>query len=63
VKVNGEYKHACIDGPDFDGHQVDFQSVMERSVQFKQFETQSLNRYRRFHPQATLRGAVKEGAR
>jgi ferredoxin--NADP+ reductase len=56
VKVGGEYKHACIDGPDFDGHQVDFRSVMERSVQFKQFETQSLNRYRRFHPQASLRG-------
>ena len=55
VKVGGEYKHACIDGPDFDGHQVDFTSVMERSVQFRQFETQALNNYRRQHPEATMR--------
>ena len=55
VKVNGEYKHACIDGPDFDGHKVDFTSVMERSVQFRQYETQALNQYRRNHPEATMR--------
>ena len=57
VKVGGEYKHACIDGPDFDGHLVDFSSVMDRSVQFRQFETQALNNYRRMHPQATMRQA------
>jgi ferredoxin--NADP+ reductase len=57
VKVNGEYKHACIDGPDFDGHAVDFTSVMERSTQFRQFETQALNNYRRMHPEATMRRA------
>jgi len=55
VKVDGEYKHACIDGPDFDGHKVDFTSVMERSVQFRQYETQALNNYRRTHPEATMR--------
>ncbi|MDO4532733.1 MAG: sulfide/dihydroorotate dehydrogenase-like FAD/NAD-binding protein [Coriobacteriia bacterium] len=55
VKVNGEYKHACIDGPDFEGHEVDFTSVMERSVQFRQYETQALNNYRRQHPEATMR--------
>jgi ferredoxin--NADP+ reductase len=55
VKVNGEYKHACIDGPDFEGHEVDFTSVMERSVQFRQYETESLNNYRRNNPEATMR--------
>ena len=28
VTVGGEIKFACVDGPDFDGHQVDFQELM-----------------------------------
>ncbi len=30
VQVGGETKYACVDGPDFDGHQVDFDSLMRR---------------------------------
>jgi hypothetical protein len=28
VTVGGEVKFACVDGPDFDGHQVDFKELM-----------------------------------
>ena len=28
VKVGDEVKFACVDGPDFDGHQVDFDDMM-----------------------------------
>ena len=27
VKVGGQVKFACVDGPDFDGHQVDFDDL------------------------------------
>lgn len=38
VKVGGEYKHACVDGPDFDGHLVDFDEAFRRDMQFSRFE-------------------------
>lgn len=41
VKVGGEYKHACVDGPDFDGHQVDYDEVMRRNRQFCTQEAQA----------------------
>ena len=31
VTVGGETKFACVDGPDFDGHQVDFAELMNRN--------------------------------
>jgi ferredoxin--NADP+ reductase len=31
VRVGGEYKFACVDGPDFDGHQVDFDELIRRN--------------------------------
>ena len=38
VKVGDEYLHACVDGPDFDGHLVDFDDAMRRGVQYRSFE-------------------------
>ncbi len=38
VTVGGEMKFACVDGPDFDGHQVDFDEVIARNASYKQFE-------------------------
>ena len=35
----GETKFACVDGPDFDGHLVDFDEAMERGTMYKEFET------------------------
>ena len=31
VTVGGKVKFACVDGPDFDGHQVDFDELMQRN--------------------------------
>ena len=39
LTVGGETKFACVDGPDFDGHQVDFDEAMKRSGIYKEFET------------------------
>ena len=38
LTVGGETKFACVDGPDFDGHQVDFAEAMSRGTMYKPFE-------------------------
>ena len=39
LTVGGETKFACVDGPDFDGHLVDFDEAMQRGNMYKEFET------------------------
>jgi homotetrameric NADPH-dependent glutamate synthase len=41
VTVGGEVKFACVDGPDFDGHQVDFKELHARQKRFKNEEAQA----------------------
>ena len=38
VIVGGETKFACVDGPDFDGHLIDWQAAMNRQQMFKGYE-------------------------
>ncbi len=38
VRVGGEVKFACVDGPDFDGHLVDFDGLMRRNSFYKEEE-------------------------
>lgn len=38
LTVGGKTKFACVDGPDFDGHEVDFDEAMERASMYKPFE-------------------------
>ena len=38
LTVGGETKFACVDGPDFDGHLVDFDEAMHRGTMYKEFE-------------------------
>ena len=45
VTVGGETKFACVDGPDFDGHQVDFDEAMRRQQFYKEDEKTSLDRH------------------
>jgi len=42
VTVGNEIKFACVDGPEFDGHLVDFNEQMRRSQIFKDEETRAL---------------------
>ncbi len=41
VKVGGKYMHACVDGPDFDGHLVDYDDAMRRSLMYRGCEQQA----------------------
>lgn len=38
LTVGGETKFACVDGPEFDGHLVDFDEAMQRGAMYKPFE-------------------------
>ena len=38
ISVGGKIKFACVDGPDFDGFEVDFDEAMERNNMYHEFE-------------------------
>ena len=43
LTVNGETKFACVDGPEFDGHQVDFNEAMKRGKMYANEEKAALH--------------------
>lgn len=45
LNVGGKIKFACIDGPDFDGHEVDFDESIFRTRTFYSEEAKSLEKY------------------
>jgi len=48
VTVNGQMKFACVDGPEFDAHQVDFDELISRNRSYTKSEKESLERFE--HP-------------
>jgi ferredoxin--NADP+ reductase len=53
VNVGGKVKFVCVDGPEFDGHLVDFDNMMQRLGAYKSFEKESWTQYQ---TQGTPRG-------
>lgn len=45
VMVGGETRFTCVDGPEFDGHQVDFDEFMARQKRFQKEEKASLSEF------------------
>ncbi len=45
VKVGEQMKFACVDGPEFDGHQVDFPDLMNRLGRFSKEEKQAVEKW------------------
>ena len=45
ITVGGKTKFACVDGPDFDGHQVDFDGAMKRLSTYKAQERDAYEHY------------------
>jgi NAD(P)H-flavin reductase len=45
VRVGDQVKFACVDGPDFDGHAVDFDDLMARLKRFRASEADALERW------------------
>ena len=46
VDVGGETKFCCVDGPEFDGHKVNFDILMERQKMYLDEEKAAMERYR-----------------
>jgi ferredoxin--NADP+ reductase len=44
VTVNGETRYACVDGPEFDGHDVDFRELSDRLSTYRPFEQAAMER-------------------
>ena len=42
LSVGGEVKFACVDGPEFDGHLVDFDQAMKRQQMYKTEEGRAM---------------------
>jgi hypothetical protein len=46
VNVGGKMKFACVDGPEFNGFEVDFDEAMRRQRQYLPQEKEALERYK-----------------
>jgi len=44
VTVHGETRYACVDGPEFDGHDVDFRELSDRLATYRPFEQLAMER-------------------
>ena len=45
VSVGGKTRFACVDGPEFDGHQVDYDELMQRQEAYKEEEKRAYEKY------------------
>ena len=66
VKIGEEVKFACVDGPDFDGHKVDFDDLMARLARFKPSEKEALERWQescRIRGEPQLKSELPAGTR
>jgi ferredoxin--NADP+ reductase len=45
VSVGGKVNFACVDGPEFDAHEVDFKNLSDRNRMYEEYEKKSLEKY------------------
>src|SRR5512143_533085 len=60
VSVDGKTRYACVDGPEFDGHQVDFHLLSDRLTTYREFEARALEAARQ---KSEAQGAPDETGR
>ncbi len=53
VLVDGRSQFACVDGPEFDAHQIDFDVLTKRNAMYRNAERMSLEEFQR-HPEKDL---------
>jgi len=52
VAIDGKSQYACVDGPEFDGHKVDFRLLADRLTTYREFEQAALERWQAAHAEA-----------
>ena len=60
VTVGGKTKFVCVDGPEFDGHEVDFKELVMRNRAYLKEEKESMDRY--LHKEGKCMGSAAPGA-
>ncbi len=63
VLINGKSEFACVDGPEFDGHKVDFSVLVQRNAMYRDAEQQSMAEYQRTKAAKDEACTVSAGAR
>ena len=49
VSVGGKTVYACVEGPEFDGHEVDFRELADRLTTYRGFEQAAIERQQQLH--------------
>jgi ferredoxin--NADP+ reductase len=52
VSIDGKSQYACCDGPEFDGHRVDFRQLADRLNTYREFEQAALERWQAAHAES-----------
>jgi glutamate synthase (NADPH/NADH) small chain len=63
VTIDGQTKFVCVDGPEFDGHKVDFDEMMKRMGAYKPEEMADLQKYEEAQAQAKEQAEAAEKSR
>ncbi len=63
VTIDGQTKFVCVDGPEFDGHKVDFDEMMKRMGAYKPEEMAELQKYEEAQAQAKEQAEAAEKSR
>ena len=62
ITVGGKTRFVCVDGPEFDGHQVDFDEMLSRMTAFKPEEQEAFAAYQTAASSATLSSPKEDTA-
>lgn len=54
ISEEGRARFVCVDGPEFDGHKVDFEELIKRQQAYVDMEREAMERYRRTHDHSCL---------
>ena len=62
VTVGGKTKFVCVDGPEFDGHQVDFDEMLKRMGAFRPVEREEMHKLEACHAEPQPEDKTREAA-
>ena len=58
VLIDGKSEFACVDGPEFDGHKVNFEVLVQRNTMYRTAERQSMDEFKRLQTAEAEAGAI-----
>ena len=56
--IDGKSEFACVDGPEFDGHKVNFEVLVQRNAMYRTAEQQSMEEFKRLQKADAEEGVV-----